>query len=59
MNGIFIAELTCLIYDIMHYSEKSQIPGLLILLDFQKAVDSISLNFIPKTLSFWTFQMNS
>ena len=39
----------------MHYTEKAQIPGLLILIDFQKAFDSISWNFIYKTLSFLGF----
>ena len=39
----------------MHYTEKAQTPGLLILIDFQKAFDSISWNFIYKTLSFLGF----
>ena len=53
--GRFIGESTRLIYDIMHYTQKAQIPGLLILIDFQKAFDSISWNFIYKTLSFLGF----
>ena len=32
--GRFIGESTQLIYDIMHYTQKAQIPGLLILIDF-------------------------
>ena len=51
----FIGDSTRLIYDIMHYTEKMQIPGLLILIDFQKAFDSISWNFIYKTLAFLGF----
>ena len=39
----------------MHHTQKAQIPGLLILIDFQKAFDSISWNFIYKTLSFLGF----
>ena len=58
MPGRFIGESTRLIYDIMHYSEEAQIPGLLILIDFQKAFDSISWNFIYETLSFLGFSQN-
>ena len=55
MPGRFIGESTRLIYDIMHYTQKAQIPGLLILIDFQKAFESISWNFIYNTLSFLGF----
>ena len=51
----FIGESTRLVYDLMDYSEKKQIPGLLVLIDFQKVFDSISLNFIYKTLTFSVF----
>ena len=42
MPGRFIGESTGLIYDIMHYTEKAQITGLIILIDFQKAFYAIS-----------------
>ena len=51
----FIGESTRLIYDLMDYTEKKQIPGLLVLIDFQKAFDSISWNFIYKPLTFLGF----
>ena len=53
--GRFIGESTQLIYDLMHYTEKMQIPGLLMIIDFRKAFDSISWSFIYKTLSLMGF----
>jgi hypothetical protein len=38
--GRFIGENTRLIYDIMHETEINDIPGLLMLIDFEKAFDS-------------------
>ena len=37
----FIGENTCLIYDILHYSQCEDITGLLMLIDFQKAFNSV------------------
>jgi hypothetical protein len=37
------------VYDIMQYTEEENIPDLL-LIGFEKALDSISLSFIQKTL---------
>ena len=39
----------------MHYTEENNIPGLLLLIDFEKAFDSISWKFINKTLKFFKF----
>ena len=38
----------------MQYCEERNIPGLLMLIDFEKAFDSISFRFIEKTLLFLT-----
>ena len=38
----FIGENTRLIYDLMHFTEKHKIPGLLMSIDFEKAFDSVS-----------------
>ena len=51
----FIGENTRLIYDIMQYCEEHRIPGLLMLIDFEKAFDSLSFNFIEKTLEYFNF----
>ena len=46
--GRYIGENTRLVYDIMHYTEENKIPGLLLLVDFEKAFDSISWSFLYK-----------
>ena len=53
--GRYIGENTRLIYDIMHYTEENNIPGTLLMIDFEKAFDSVSWNFIPKSLQFYNF----
>lgn len=44
-----------LIYDIMNYTESKQIPGLIMLIDFEKAFDSVSWKFIFETLEYFNF----
>ena len=44
----FIGENTRLVYDIMQYCEERNIPGVLMLIDFEKAFDSVSFRFIEK-----------
>ena len=39
----------------MHHVEKEHIPGLLLLIYFEKAFDSISWDFIHKSLDFLNF----
>ena len=41
LPGRFIGENTRLIYDLLHFTEKENVPGLLVFIDFQKAVDSV------------------
>lgn len=55
LKGRFIGENIRLVYDLMNYTEQNQIPGLLMLIDFEKAFDSISWNFIYKTLDLFNF----
>ena len=55
LKGRFIGENTRLVYDIMQYCEERNIPGLLMLIDFEKTFDSISFRFIEKTLLFFNF----
>ena len=45
ITGIFIGENTRIVYDIMHYLEKDNLQGLLMLVDFQKAFDFVSSGF--------------
>lgn len=51
----FIGENTRLIYDILFETKKQNIPGLLLLVDFEKAFDSLSWKFLNKVLRFFNF----
>ena len=53
-----MAESTRLKYDLMHYRETKQIPGLLILIDFEKAFDLVSWQFLYKIMAFYGFEDN-
>ena len=51
----FIGENIRLLYDIMKYTDINDIPGSLLLIDFEKAFDSISHEFIMQVLDFFFF----
>ena len=53
IKGRFISDSTRLVYDIMHANEVKNIPGLLLLIDFEKAFDSLSSKFLYKVLNFF------
>ena len=53
IEGRFIGENTRLVYDILHYTEEKNIPGLLLFIDFEKAFDSLSWSFINKVLKLF------
>ena len=55
VSGMYIGEKLRLIYDIMQYTEENDIPGLLLLKDFEKAFDSVSWNFLFSVLKFFNF----
>ena len=70
MKGRYIGQNIRLINDIIQQTEQQKIPGILILLDFQKAFDSLEWSFIQNTLTLfnlgneikqwiYTFYMNS
>ena len=56
MKGRFIDENTRVLYDIMHYLEKENRSGLLLLIYFEKAFDSIDWQFLRKTLQSFNFR---
>ena len=58
VSGRSIGESTRLVYDIMDFAERHDISGQLMLIDFEKAFDSISWNFIYKTLKLFGFGNN-
>ena len=51
--GRQMSDCTRLIYDIIHTTENLNLQGLLMLIDFEKAFNSISWNFLYKTLKFF------
>ena len=53
--GRQISDCTRLVYDVMQAAETNNLPGLLLLIDFQKAFDSISWNLFHKTLDLFGF----
>ena len=58
MPGRFIGDNIRLLYDMIHYTELKQIPGLILLIDFEEAFDSIAWSFIDKCLDFFNFGPN-
>ena len=55
IQGRYMGENTRLLYDLIHHTEQKEIPGLLLLIDFEKAFDSLSWSFIRKALKFLNF----
>ena len=44
-----------LAYDILKYAYNNKKPGILLMIDFEKAFDSIAWSFLEKTLIFFNF----
>ena len=59
VNGRIIGENTRLIYDIIDEINRQNSKGLIILIDFEKAFNSISWEFISKTLNMFNFGDNT
>ena len=55
LSGRLIGESTCLISDILHMTEEKQIPRVLMLIDFEKAFDSVPRDFFYAVLKFFNF----
>ena len=55
LNNRFIGLNIKQMYDILNFTETENIPGMLVLVDFYKAFDSISWEFIERTLDFLNF----
>jgi hypothetical protein len=50
MKDRFMGENTRLLYDLKHYLEENDMDGLSLLVDFEKAFDSIEWKFLQKAL---------
>ena len=55
LSGRYIGENIRTLYDLMAHTEKNNIPGLLLLIDFEKGFDSVAWPFIHKVLDFFNF----
>ena len=55
MAGRYIGENIRIIYDLLYFTEEENKPGLLLLIDFEKAFDSVSWTFINNVLDFFNF----
>ena len=55
ISGRYIGESIRTVFDTMSYAKSKDITGLLVLIDFKKAFDSLSHSFIFKCLRFFGF----
>ena len=55
MEDRYIGETVRFIFDIMDFTVKENIPGLLIFVDFQKAFDIIEWDFLVSCLEAFNF----
>ena len=53
----YMGDNSRLIYDLIHYSNCNNLPGLLICIDFEKAFDSVDWNFM-EGLWIWSNNMS-
>ena len=58
IKGHYIGENICLINDILEHTKAQEIPGILLLLDFRKAFDTVEWGFIQNTLDLFNFGSN-
>ena len=55
LSGRYIGENIRLVYDILSYTEQHNKPGILLLIDFEKAFDSLSWRFLFNVINFFNF----
>ena len=58
IKGRFIGDSTRLVYDIMQYVDQQNKDGMLMLIDFEKAFDSVSWKFLYQVLQSFGFGEN-
>ena len=56
MSQRFTGDNLRLMYDILFFSKQQNKRGLLLLIDFEKAFDTIAWSFIKKTLAYFNFK---
>ena len=55
IKGRYTGDYNRLVFDLIEKTKRENIPGLLVLLDFEKVFDSLEWNFIESTLTFLGF----
>ncbi len=55
LKGRYIGDNICTIFDVIEYTRIHQLQGMMVLIDFEKAFDSISWHFLFKTLKIFNF----
>ena len=58
VNGRYIGKNIRLIQDLMFYTEKENLPGIAVFLDFRKAFDTIEWHYLEKALTHFNFGPN-
>ena len=56
MSNRFTGDNIRLIYDILNFGLEQKKPGILLLIDFEKAFDSVAWSFIQKALKYFNFK---
>ena len=55
LSEIYIGENIRIIYDALFETQKQNLPGLILSIDFENAFDTVSWKFIDKTLKYYNF----
>ena len=55
ISGRYIGDNTRIVYDLMQFVDEKNTPGLLLLIDFEKAYDSLSWSFMKNVLKSFNF----
>ena len=58
ISGRYIGDNTRIVYDLMQFVDEKNIPGLLLLIDFEKAYDSLSWSFMKNVLKSFNFGLS-
>ena len=54
--GRYIAECTRNTYDLFNYAKVNNLPGMMLMIDFKKALDSVDFRFLIATLEMFGFR---
>ena len=58
IKGRYIGENVRIIEDMMFYTSKNNIPGFMVLIDYEKAFDMVEWDFLLRTLTTFNFGLN-